>query len=767
MRHLTAIIFILAFLMPIVGFTQTPKKTQSELRQEMLAKKKETVAYASEKPEFKINQAPDKWKNESAVILAEEYKYEYDFKSHKDGNMNQISNLIFKEKVRKRILIQDKMALEHFSQFYFYGNTDEKFIHIIKPDGRVISVDMKAAVKVESDIPGYYTSYAMAKHKYEKLAVAELEVGDIIDYSFSDMADYEYMASTHTYLDYPAIVVPLKSKYPMMYQNIEFHMERTNFLTTRSLNGAPSIQQRPESDRKYSDYFIESRDVERKNAEPWDYQLLEDPIIKFQVVYCMLAKRKEIPMFFPPEKIGELKKDITLDEIKLKINECLNSMSLRYSAIAVQDAEAIINLMKRTHPDVVDQQTYLKYAYYMYRNMKLNPLKMYGSFNPYMAIYDAQGMSPYLSMYGQGTINEFEFLEMVKAICKRKKWDCRVGIGIPRELGKIENIISMYDLEFFPVVDGIAIFKGTSYSLYSGSKEYLDGTKAYLIKNNRNAKVIEFDDYEINKTTFTDNVAEDIYTVNLDLTNLMTTVRDSSVTGGYCNELNREVIFSNEDIWANENEITGERKAAEKTSKNKSASGGNKKREEERKRIEDEAKETKRKEKLDKLKSLIEEDGLVVDKMLDFTLCKDGRSELNPNRIYTTSYVLKDLLSRVGSNYLLNVGKIIGEQYIVKEENISRVNNIHIDYAVSYKNRVEVIIPYGYTVSGFDKLIQKVDNDYLSFEVKAKVENGKLIIETEKIYKQKDFAKENWSEMCKSLKAAQNFNEAKVMLKKL
>ena len=60
-----------------------------------------------EEPEFKITDVPDKWKSESAVILAQKIDYAYVRKS-------MASAMTIKEYVRKRIRLQDKNALESF-----------------------------------------------------------------------------------------------------------------------------------------------------------------------------------------------------------------------------------------------------------------------------------------------------------------------------------------------------------------------------------------------------------------------------------------------------------------------------------------------------------------------------------------------------------------------------------------------------------------------------------------------------------------------------
>jgi len=127
------------------------------------------------------NEIPDKWKNESAVILYKNKNYDF----HKYAK-----NVTYTTSTRKRIKLLDKSAVKEFSEFSFsdlfkpskkvfvYGipiKIDAKKdknqsvgIKIIKPDGKEIEIDIdKDAIQVDGKT---------------KIAISNLEVGDIIDY---------------------------------------------------------------------------------------------------------------------------------------------------------------------------------------------------------------------------------------------------------------------------------------------------------------------------------------------------------------------------------------------------------------------------------------------------------------------------------------------------------------------------------------------------------------------------------------------------------
>ena len=82
---------------------------------------------------------------------------------------------------------------------------------------------------------------------------------------------------------------------------------------------------------------------------------------------------------------------------------------------------------------------------------------------------------------------------------------------------------------------------------------------------------------------------------------------------------------------------------------------------------------------------------------------------------------------------------------------------------------MRLAIPSGYEVSpeSLQKLNSNVDNSAISFTSKASVEDGKLLITFEKVYKQYRVPASQWSDVLSALDKAYDFNSLQVVLKKL
>src|SRR5688572_17048523 len=111
--------------------------------------------------EFKSLNIPDKWKNESAVLLAFHRDYVMDFTTKVTGLTSVSRFYIEKLNYHYRIKLIDKAAVNEFSELSFDSKTIKSNlfgkasayrvigIKVIKPDGKEKEVDLSQAVKTD------------------------------------------------------------------------------------------------------------------------------------------------------------------------------------------------------------------------------------------------------------------------------------------------------------------------------------------------------------------------------------------------------------------------------------------------------------------------------------------------------------------------------------------------------------------------------------------------------------------------------------------
>jgi hypothetical protein len=189
--------------------------------------------------DFKVTTVPDKWKNESAVIIGQ--KTEYLFTRIASGK-NYSTVVRINEFIHKRIKLQDKNALEKFSTFSYVmmGKDGSAEYKIIKANGREETVDMKTAIEDESDIPSIYRPIFYSLNvRSQKIAIPNLDVGDIIDYTLKSTMYWDMKMDG---IAFKPFMFSLANNYATVYQQYRFTMANGMKVQYRNYNGAPNLR---------------------------------------------------------------------------------------------------------------------------------------------------------------------------------------------------------------------------------------------------------------------------------------------------------------------------------------------------------------------------------------------------------------------------------------------------------------------------------------------------------------------------------------------
>ena len=202
-------------------------------------------------PEFDNHRCPPSMKKESAVILASYDEVTIDQRKRLRGNafnltLYNVRQLTYNHIKRRMVAINDKQALERFSQFDYqafkkdhtYGIGDDVScmalgVRVIKPDGTIKEVSTDEFVQNAEGKKGQV--------KREKLTVPGLQVGDVIDYFMAGMLQVR-----------EENIPPLSISYINNYPTLSFrvHIVADKDLTTqyRTLNGAPDFKSSTDED---------------------------------------------------------------------------------------------------------------------------------------------------------------------------------------------------------------------------------------------------------------------------------------------------------------------------------------------------------------------------------------------------------------------------------------------------------------------------------------------------------------------------------------
>jgi Domain of Unknown Function with PDB structure (DUF3857) len=714
-------------------WAQRSKRHQKESQEkELKAKQLVDEVFGEDDPDFEVRDIPDKWQNESAVIIAQKLLKDYRRRNRKNIYQTEIS--------RRMILLQDKSSVEEFSEFY-YLKSDGVGIRIIKPDGREIEVDRSEAIEVEKSGSKFGRSYSGGT--YYKVAIPNLEVGDILDYFYAVDKEIELY---YTKIFDPVYIF-LQDDYPIIKQVIDLTIDKSFYVNAKTLNNAPKLERvkrdnSTEKRTRYDNAEVYSYvliDTMREKAPDlrWFYRARELPFIKFQVMYFQTGSTANASPLL--KGVGGIPKDkFSISEINDLVDKLFNAFSTEYYT-----SETEKNI-KRYHRKDSSQKQFERAYYYLRYLVYIRKF-----------IYNDDWTNIDWPDY-----NSFNFASDFKRIVDQLKGDdyyerCYFS---PRYDGVIEDIMLVPDIRNTLLikmgVDKAFLIDFDPYTNFGDVYYYMEGIPILSTNHNslKRAYKIPVSTADDNKTISTMNVK-----VNDDLSGLKIKI-GKTLTGQNRMYDWGEVITPLEMINEDKNYLQFE--MPEDQTKN----NVKKKQilDERNRNMEEFLKNQSEKRK----KSLESEYDITVDEYLGLELEQSGRYHNKPDLIFNESFTTNDFIQKAGRNYILNAGMLIGSQVEIGDDEKEREYDIYMSNARSFENNIVIEIPAGHTVSGIEKLNMHVSNETGSFVSTAKMNGNNLEIQTKKTYKHNFEKAEDWPLMIEFLDAAYKFTQIKVVLKK-
>lgn len=713
------IVFVISVAQVAIAANDDPKRA-AEIRQMM---------WTNPDPEFSVTAIPDKWKDKSAVIIAK-----YNMLSYRKTPLS--SNLDYVRFNHNRIMLLDKSAIEDYSQFTIpesgtYGNIRSSFyagFKIIKPDGTEIEIPLLQAVKEELEVNN-------SGFNKLKLAIPNLEEGDILDYYFGE--ERQITLATK-YFSFDPVIFQLHGDYPIMHQKITFDVLRRCFINLKSLNGAPDFELASDDKDDKNTYTLVDEDRESIKDIRWLYANRQIPSVKFKVTYAS-SFAASAPTFIGEP--GVLKSEVSKEETKKLVQYMFNT-SMYYGS-------DLNGYMRKHHKKEKDLNKLAREAYYAYRNI------------------DRIKNTEAKLLYGRNTNESSGIVKDVIALSNYYRWNDiphKVIIGVPREISSIDDLILENELMLMIKVtttDPFYIGRFTNHSTIGEIDESLQGTNAYEVDGVLSPVHWELSETEIPMLEASANHTMSHYNISVvDLDEDKVNIDIKKESSGANRIFYQNVLMDIYDF-----------KEEEKARFEMGEDFEGYKKSEQKKLLQRKSDYIANREKQlnESLKAVIGNDlDLKLEEPTDLKIVQTGRFHDKPEFIYTCKVEAGGAIKRAGKNYLVNIGKFIdGQIQLTDEERKERMYDVYHSFARSYAYRIEFTIPDGYQVQGLDKLQNKVENATGGFVSSAKIEGSKLIVESKKHYSSNFNKKEDWHLMVEFLDAAYNFTQQQILLRKL
>jgi hypothetical protein len=686
---------------------------------------------------FISNTTPEKYKDESAIIIGFKRNVTIDKKSRIGFFTRGERSLLFDENIHFKIKLNDKNAVTKFTEVYFrYSDKNDGFsAKIIKPDGSSNNVSLSDAVSVEntSDVPEFYKSFfdqeTSGQRRYFKVAIPDLEINDILEYV--TLTKSKLNVAYSGYIEFSPQYEICNKNYPVLFNQIAIETDDKSFFKSMSLNGAPSFKKEVTTDNEFYRYVFTDNDRATEKDVNFINTLQAYPVTKFQVIYANNANAKGALIGAK----GEIKTGFTKEELCKKAWEDYGAIGdYNYSTgYGIQmGVQTFINELwaglKKLGAKKWEEKEYIEKAYYRLRNI---------------VVYRSDYMSDKMFAY---IFSSLLFQRDIKS---------DVIISISNNVGKLKDILFDQEIKYAVRVNNVIYHNATDFSNPGESVQSFLGNDGYIIE-----KVVKgvqkIEDFTFPDASIADNNAEYVFTssLNSDMSTLSvsrtSTHRGISKTNHISDALKYTTYMLDDYKYYGGEDPTEKMRGKQEEEYIKSINA---------------IKESYKTSKPTHEKSLLQNEFGNTVTFKNFLLISDGRSNKNKNLSFTEDFELTGMVRKAGKKYLVNVAGLVGSQLQIKKEERVRKYDINVDYARSLFWTINFKIPEGYTTEGLKELSTEVTNETGTYATIAEEKDGMVIIKVKKIYKKANIPKEKWQEMLAFVDAAYNNSFKYILLK--
>lgn len=758
MKKIATCFMIVLMTCSLVQAQQRITKKEVELCNKNLA---DNPLLSDKDADFQGN-PPDQWSGESAVVLCQKTTFDFDKKGISAGkrigrniwgiifaiptfgtslyyaNANNETRILIEETERRKIILKDKFALDQYSILYFRlaAEGDAFAARVIKKSGGTQPVDIAEAVRVDDirSVPSIYRSYtddnftSTYRPTYFKIAIADLEEGDIIEYEFRNFNSRAYYGSLN-YKEFNPVYYLCNRELPVAKQVIEVVTQDDRYyIGYKSLKGAPDFVQSTDRGKKIFRWVDNNR--AKMNDTRFVSEFMELPSVKFQVLYAKNNSRDYV--WFKNE--ADMKREMSTEELAEKARTFwFNPEKLQktgdYMAGMKTNVEATVSSMykqlrKKGITDASDEE-YARKAYYFIRSQ---------------------------TMYNNWS--DFAFVRVFSWLLELRKIDHEIIVTAHNNRTNLNTLAFTQEIAW-------AVKLKNKY--YYNPAEHLNPEElpATLAGNN----VIRFH-YNNEKAA----PASEILPVTDTLENVMITQVTASLDGINMN-VDRTIEakgLAKEDLI---DDVLSATPFMENDFRNYDGMGmfeGLDRRVEEKATSDfaEQKKEWKEK-KPDMMKALAESDyGFKVEKYTNFRLQQDGRSFKKRSLKYNETFVLADMSAAAGTDQVVALPALIGRQSRIKKDERLRTLPVDVRYPRNRQWTITFNIPAGYTVKTEESLQQTISNECGSFTCTVRKENNQLILDAKQVFRARRFDAAQWPQVLSILEATYAYSQSKIILKK-
>lgn len=702
-------------VLPVKAFDSKDYKAYAE---EM----RKTVWAQEGLPEFKNYKCPDKYKNESAVILAAYDEMMLDQKSKLKTfalNFYTVKQLNYNRLRRQLIYINDQQSLKKFSEFDYTTYKKEHTIglgdditrnvlgvRIIKPDGTIKEINSDDYVTANEG--------KKDKDKREKLAVPGLQVGDVIDVFTSEMLQIREE-------NIDPVLISYVNSYPTLSYRVHCSIDPKLTVQYRTLNGAPDFTESKDEDGNII------LDAMVKNMDQTEPELWYNPMMQTPSTLLFIQSKKIKNVYIPQSvkdkglQANPSAEIIQNDDWVYWENTLPFSFSSQFKKV-IKDACAKF----KTDEEKAD---------YIYNFLTMDD--NYDGYSthrqPSFFIQVLGGMLDKAKVpYDRGITTTYNNESLDQLISYRNTtWLIRLKNG------------KIYAPQVGPIAPGFihsglqdrqAIFsKGGTKKTSKGPFEKVVLPQSRMEDNSEHTRI---------------NARIDGLLLHVDRTVSLTGTTKESAPHWYATS--KQIC----DAYAkNYDGVKNYEGMAEKKYRDL---------------IPERLEKAEERVRNNYIKEIENYHKTAAQKFESGKMVALGNEKLADPFVYEVHYTMDGLVKKAGNNIVVSIGKLIGDQLKIEGSDRRRVVDIYRASPVSFQRTIDITLPDGYEASkeSLAQLNTQFENDCALFKAVVETMPGHIVLHVTKNYKHRTEPVANWPQMLKFVDTAYDFMSRQVVLRK-
>jgi len=697
-----------------------------------------------ERPEFKKYSVPVQYRKASKVIIARHLEVNADTKRRVGflGNLSTLSEIM-----RESVMVNDKSAVQEYSEIS-YTQLERKSavmmtsssivyvgVKVIKPDGSWREIKSDDVVLTKDS----------KSQKEAKLAVPDLQPGDVIDYFIAKQTKMSQLEKL------PEYTLLFSDDAPVMHLSVRIEMGKRYSLKYRSYNGAPDFRQTTSED---GDIVLDAAKENMPGTEGilWTSSYRQLPMIRTSMqLGNVIVEGKKIDRRGDGEVFKDRKTSDFLDD---KLREVHKDRMTRSFAFPMGNAPLNrLRQLKRARKNI-STDSLAREVFYVFR---------------YVTFLEQDGTRPIDKVIAQPSfsLNENlanfylgEFMRVEKVLTSTVYSTLNKGPRMNEVLTTedFNNIIKVRDAKVpYYGLENIFTIPGVVPSYLENSH---DAVAVDLKGEITGPRGFEKSGTDIPGSSASENMRIERLDISLSgEPNLLEVKRQSTLRGHYkASEQQRLVLF--EDYYEDERkhigdaftllERLGENKKTVRYSEELTAAFAA-------------ARKNNKESFIEEAKTFFNQD---IKDINNYKVENIGARHTNPDFVYSSSFRMGGIVKKAGTSFVIEIGKIQGGQLTLEAKQRTRTLDVYAPFARSLQYNIRFVIPEGYTAEGVEALNRKVENATGYFICEA-VNTGKAIeLTIKKSYNHSFEPAANWPQMVNFIEAANNWENSKIVLKK-